>query len=109
MSQNGVLSPEGICRTFDANANGYGRGEATGFDCHADDGLVSLNIASAYIREENTTRANCIKTHLGPRRSNSYEILLASAKAPVPTARYRSITSVSLHATSIQSPSKTPT
>jgi hypothetical protein len=28
MSQNGVHSPEGICRTFDANANGYGRGEA---------------------------------------------------------------------------------
>jgi acyl transferase domain-containing protein len=28
MSENMVLSPDGVCRTFDANANGYARGEA---------------------------------------------------------------------------------
>ncbi|KAB8279532.1 ketoacyl-synt-domain-containing protein [Aspergillus minisclerotigenes] len=28
MSDNMVLSPDGICKTFDANADGYGRGEA---------------------------------------------------------------------------------
>lgn len=28
MTEQGVLSPEGICRTFDARADGYARGEA---------------------------------------------------------------------------------
>ncbi|KAF4208764.1 hypothetical protein CNMCM8927_008713 [Aspergillus lentulus] len=28
MSDNMVLSPDGLCKTFDANANGYARGEA---------------------------------------------------------------------------------
>lgn len=28
MSDNGVLSPDGRCKTFDAGANGYARGEA---------------------------------------------------------------------------------
>lgn len=28
MSQQGVLSPDGICKTFDAAANGFARGEA---------------------------------------------------------------------------------
>ena len=28
MSENMVLSPDGYCKAFDANANGYGRGEA---------------------------------------------------------------------------------
>ncbi|EED13058.1 polyketide synthase, putative [Talaromyces stipitatus ATCC 10500] len=28
LSDQGVLSPDGICKTFDASANGYGRGEA---------------------------------------------------------------------------------
>ncbi|GFF99742.1 nonribosomal peptide synthetase 14 [Aspergillus udagawae] len=28
MSENMVLSPDGVCRTFDASANGYARGEA---------------------------------------------------------------------------------
>ena len=28
MCDNGVLSPDGVCKTFDANADGYGRGEA---------------------------------------------------------------------------------
>jgi acyl transferase domain-containing protein len=28
MSENMVLSPDGRCKTFDANADGYGRGEA---------------------------------------------------------------------------------
>jgi acyl transferase domain-containing protein len=28
MTEQGVMSPEGRCRTFDANANGYARGEA---------------------------------------------------------------------------------
>lgn len=28
MSENMVLSPDGICKTFDAGADGYGRGEA---------------------------------------------------------------------------------
>ena len=28
MCDNGVLSPDGVCKTFDAYANGYGRGEA---------------------------------------------------------------------------------
>jgi acyl transferase domain-containing protein len=28
LSDNMVLSPDGLCKTFDANANGYARGEA---------------------------------------------------------------------------------
>ncbi|PKX89491.1 type I polyketide synthase [Aspergillus novofumigatus IBT 16806] len=28
LSENMVLSPDGLCKAFDANANGYGRGEA---------------------------------------------------------------------------------
>jgi acyl transferase domain-containing protein len=28
MSDNTVLAPDGICKTFDAAADGYGRGEA---------------------------------------------------------------------------------
>lgn len=49
MSQNGVLSPEGICRTFDKNADGYGRGEAIN--------AVYIKPLHAAIRDGNRIRA----------------------------------------------------
>jgi acyl transferase domain-containing protein len=49
MTQNGVLSPDGICRTFDASANGYGRGEAIN--------AVYIKPLAAAIRDGNPIRA----------------------------------------------------
>ncbi|KAL3480474.1 putative polyketide synthase [Aspergillus californicus] len=49
MSQNGVLSPEGICRTFDKSADGYGRGEAVN--------AVYIKPLQAAIRDGNLIRA----------------------------------------------------
>ncbi|KAL5050934.1 hypothetical protein BDW71DRAFT_215073 [Aspergillus fruticulosus] len=49
MTDNGVLSPEGICRTFDEKANGYGRGEAIN--------AVYIKPLSAAIRDGNPIRA----------------------------------------------------
>ncbi|KAE9363949.1 hypothetical protein N431DRAFT_474945 [Stipitochalara longipes BDJ] len=49
MSDQGILSPDGFCKTFSAEANGYGRGEA----------IVSLYIKSlsAAIRDGNPIRS----------------------------------------------------
>lgn len=44
-----VLSPEGICRTFDATADGYGRGEAIN--------AVYVKRLSAALRDGNPVRA----------------------------------------------------
>ncbi|KAK1961594.1 KR domain-containing protein [Colletotrichum sublineola] len=49
MTEQGVLSPDGSCKTFSADANGYGRGEAV---C-----AVYLKPLTAAIRDGNPIRA----------------------------------------------------
>ncbi|KAM7196903.1 hypothetical protein V8F20_006870 [Naviculisporaceae sp. PSN 640] len=49
MGTRGMLSPDGICKTFDAAANGYGRGEAIN--------AVYLKPLSAALRDRNPIRA----------------------------------------------------
>jgi len=52
LTEQGVLSPEGSCRTFDAGANGYGRAEGAGtlFIKRLDDALRDGNPVRAVIR-----------------------------------------------------------
>lgn len=49
MSEQGVLSPDGSCKTFSADANGYGRGEAV---C-----AVYIKPLDAALRDGNPVRA----------------------------------------------------
>jgi acyl transferase domain-containing protein/SAM-dependent methyltransferase len=49
MSDQGVLSPDGSCKTFDATANGYARGEAIN--------VVYIKKLSDAIRDKNPIRA----------------------------------------------------
>lgn len=58
MSDNMVLSPSGVCRTFDAKADGYGRGEAINaiYIKRLDDALRDGDPVRAVIR---STSTNC--------------------------------------------------
>jgi acyl transferase domain-containing protein len=58
MSENLVLSPSGICRTFDEMADGYGRGEAINaiYIKRLDDAIRSNDPIRAVIR---ATSTNC--------------------------------------------------
>lgn len=58
MSDNMVLAPDGICKTFDAAANGYGRGEAINavYVKLLDDALADGDPIRAVIR---STTSNC--------------------------------------------------
>ena len=93
MTEQGVLSPDGRCRTFDANANGYCRGEA----------IVSIHVKklSDAIRDNDAIRAvirsSCINSDgrtagLSLPSSESHEALmrrsymLAGIKDPWRTA-----------------------
>lgn len=49
MSEQGVLSPDGSCKTFSADADGYGRGEAVS--------AVYLKPLNAALRDGNPIRA----------------------------------------------------
>lgn len=49
MSDNGVLSPDGSCKTFDATANGYARGEAVN--------MLYVKRLSSALRDGNPIRA----------------------------------------------------
>ncbi|KAI1106697.1 hypothetical protein F4804DRAFT_347634 [Jackrogersella minutella] len=49
MTQEGIMSPEGSCKTFDANADGYGRGEAVN--------AIYIKPLSDAIRDGNPIRA----------------------------------------------------
>ncbi|KAL5339755.1 putative polyketide synthase [Aspergillus crustosus] len=86
MTNNGVLSPEGICRTFDEKANGFGRGEAIN--------AVYIKPLSAAIRDGNPIpaiiRSTC--TNFDGRTPNmttpcpeSQEALIRSAYARAAT------------------------
>ena len=52
ISDNMILSPDGICKTFDASADGYGRGEAVNAVCikRLDDALRDGDQIRAVIR-----------------------------------------------------------
>lgn len=58
MTDQGILSPEGRCKTFDASADGYGRGEAVNavFLKRLDDAIRDGNPVRAVIR---ATGTNC--------------------------------------------------
>ena len=49
MTEQGVLSPDGSCKTFSSDANGYGRGEAVS--------AVYLKPLAAALRDGNPVRA----------------------------------------------------
>lgn len=49
MTQEGIMSPEGSCKTFDAHADGYGRGEAIN--------AIYIKPLSHAIRDGNPIRA----------------------------------------------------
>lgn len=49
MTQEGIMSPEGSCKTFDARADGYGRGEAVN--------AIYIKPLSDAIRDGNPIRA----------------------------------------------------
>ncbi|KMK66289.1 hybrid non-ribosomal peptide synthetase/type I polyketide synthase [Puniceibacterium sp. IMCC21224] len=52
----GALSPDGLCKTFDASADGYGRGEGAG--------LVVLKRLDEAARDQDTLRAELLATTL---------------------------------------------
>jgi acyl transferase domain-containing protein len=58
MSENMVLSPSGMCRTFDEKADGYGRGEAVNaiYIKRLDDAIRNNDPVRAVIR---ATSSNC--------------------------------------------------
>ena len=58
MTEQGVLSPDGMCKTFDASANGYARGEAVNaiFVKRLDDAIAAGDPIRAIIR---ATATNC--------------------------------------------------
>ena len=49
MTDLGLLSPDGICYSFDARANGYARGEGIG--------VIVVKLLSKAIRDGDTIRA----------------------------------------------------
>ena len=49
MTEEGILSPEGSCKTFDADANGYARGEAIN--------AIYIKLLDQAIRDNNPIRA----------------------------------------------------
>ncbi|GLB14914.1 type I Iterative Polyketide synthase (PKS) [Aspergillus tubingensis] len=80
MSDNGVMSPTGTCRTFDAKADGYGRGEAVNalYIMRLEDAIRDRNPIRAVIRAT-TTNSDGKTPSITTPGSNSQEALVRRA------------------------------
>lgn len=80
MTENMVLSPSGKCKTFDAKADGYGRGEAV--NClylkRLDDAIRDNNPIRAIIRST-ATNSDGSSTMISSPSSETQETLIRTA------------------------------
>jgi acyl transferase domain-containing protein len=72
MTSEGILSPEGSCKTFDADADGFARGEAIN--------AVYIKLLKDAVRDENPIRA-VIRNTLSNSDGKSASLMAPSPKA----------------------------
>ncbi len=77
MTQEGILSPEGSCKTFDASADGFARGEAISavFIKKVDQAILDKNPIRSIIRDT-ATNSDGKRTGLMMPNGASHEMLM---------------------------------
>ena len=82
MTQEGILSPEGSCKTFDAKADGFARGEAVSavYIKSLDDAIRDGNPIRAIIRNTGTNSDGKSQGLMTP-NSKSHEALMRKVYA----------------------------
>ena len=84
MTEEGMLSPDGSCKTFDAAADGYSRGEAINavYVKLLDDAIRDKNPVRAIIRNTGTNSDGRSKSLLTP-SSEAHEALMRKVYAGI--------------------------
>ena len=98
MTEQSLLSPDGKCKSFDASANGYARGE----------GIVTIHIKKLCdaIRDNDPIRAiirsSCLNSDLSHPSSESHEALIRRSHALAGISDFSKTAMIECHGTGTQ-------